>query len=334
MLLVTKWYGTFLFTDDMEPVKHVLFPKEPQAIAKRLMSIEDGKILSEERKIVQSEPLESFSVFERRLEALGGILTEERPVDLTAFEYDKKILHDSMMELSKRKLKTEIREDEHIVHAISALDEQTHAVNILFERLREWYAIHFPELEKLVPRERFVALISEKGSREEIDMVEETIGIEISDGEKEVFKLLGNLIIEQEKSIEVQKRYIEDKMKTLAPNLNHLAGPLIGARLIAFAKGLERLARMPSSTVQLLGAEKSLFKHLKDGSKPPKHGIIFQHPMVHKAPRNLRGRIARTFASKISIAARADFYSKNFIAVELKESLDKAMTAQKHQQKI
>lgn len=334
MLLITKWFGTFLCGDDGKPAEYKLFPKEAEAIAKRLKRIEEGEILAEESKIIQSAGPESFSVFERRLEKLGGILTDERDVDLSEFEYDKELMHAAMLDLSKRKLRTEVRDDEHIVKAIAYLDEQTHMANVLVGRLKDWYALHFPELEKLVSREKFVDLVSEKGDRSRMGLVDDSVGAEVSHNEIEAFRFISRSIREVDDSTSRLRLYVEGKMRELAPNLNHLAGPLVGARLIAYAKGLERLARMPSGTVQLLGAEKSLFKHLRDGSKPPKHGIIFQHPMVHGAPSRLRGKIARAFASKISIAARADFYSKRFIAEELKEGLDRTVASIKNHQKV
>jgi nucleolar protein 56 len=87
-----------------------------------------------------------------------------------------------------------------------------------------------------------------------------------------------------------------------------VAGATIGARLIAKAGGLDRLARLPASTVQVLGAEKALFRALRTGARPPKHGILFQHDAVHTAPKWQRGKIARALANKIAIAARIDFY--------------------------
>jgi nucleolar protein 56 len=334
MLLITKWYGTFLCDDSGKPVEYALFPKEYEAIGKRLKMIDDGEILAEEARLIQSASPESYSVFERRLEKLGGVLTEERDVDLSEFEYDKELMHAAMLDLSKRKLRTEVRDDEHIVKAIAYLDEQAHMTNVLIGRLREWYSLHFPELERLVSREKFIELVSEKADRSVMGLVQDSVGAEVTPNEIETFMLIGRSIRKADETTSKLRHYIEDKMGAVAPNLNHLAGPLIGARLISYAKGLERLARMPSSTVQLLGAEKSLFKHLRDGSKPPKHGIIFQHPMVHSAPLRLRGKIARAFASKISIAARADFYSKNFIAEELKEGLDRTVASIKNQQKV
>ena len=110
-------------------------------------------------------------------------------------------------------------------------------------------------------------------------------------------------------------------MEYSAPNISYLVGPIIGSRLITKAGGLKRLSKLPSGTIQVLGAEKALFRHLKDGSNPPKHGLIFQHPLIHRAPYWQRGKIARAFASKIALAAKMDEHSDKFVAEELKKDL-------------
>ena len=102
--------------------------------------------------------------------------------------------------------------------------------------------------------------------------------------------------------------YITEEMERIAPNLAATTGPLVGARLIHSAGGLRRLAGLPSSTVQVLGAEKAFFRFLREGGRPPKHGILFQHPSVHSAPTGLRGRMARTMAASASLASRLDAY--------------------------
>jgi len=89
----------------------------------------------------------------------------------------------------------------------------------------------------------------------------------------------------------------------------NVAGYLLGARLLSIAGSLEKLASMPSSTVQVIGASNALFKHLKGKASSPKHGMIFRHPYVNTAPKRLRGKIARAVAAKISFAARYDMYS-------------------------
>jgi nucleolar protein 56 len=112
-------------------------------------------------------------------------------------------------------------------------------------------------------------------------------------------------------------------MESVAPNVASVVGPVIGARLIAISGGLSRLATWPSGTVQLLGAETALFRHLKEGTKPPKHGILFQHPLVHNAPPWQRGATARALALATSTASKADAFTKNDLKVHLKEQVDK-----------
>jgi nucleolar protein 56 len=121
------------------------------------------------------------------------------------------------------------------------------------------------------------------------------------------------------KRIEAQ---IETDMHRVAPNISSVAGAFIGARLISLAKGLERLASFPASTIQLLGAEKALFRFKHQGGNPPKHGVIFQHPLINRSPRKWRGKIARALATKISIAVKADVFTKRFIADDLKKDLE------------
>jgi nucleolar protein 56 len=117
--------------------------------------------------------------------------------------------------------------------------------------------------------------------------------------------------------------YMDSLMEEVAPNTKALVGSLLGARLIALTGGLSNLARLPASTVQVLGAEKALFRSLKAGTRPPKHGIIFQHTLIHEAKRWQRGKIARAIAGKLAIAARTDAYSNKYIGDSLKAGLEK-----------
>jgi nucleolar protein 56 len=130
-------------------------------------------------------------------------------------------------------------------------------------------------------------------------------------------------LYERRKQIEA---YIESSMETLAPNLTLLAGPMLGARLISIAGSLEKLAAFPSSTIQVIGASKALFKHLRARAPSPKHGIIYSHPFINTSPWWVRGKVARALAAKLSLAARIDFYSakKNpSLAGELEEKIRK-----------
>ena len=112
-------------------------------------------------------------------------------------------------------------------------------------------------------------------------------------------------LFELRKNIEV---HVDEQMNEQAPNISAILGTAVGARILAHAGSLKRLATMPASTIQILGAEKALFRSLKTGANPPKHGILFQHATVHAAPRWQRGKIARAVAAKAAIAARVDVF--------------------------
>lgn len=325
MHLVTTWFGSFLCEGE-RIVGFKLFPRNAEEIANRMMRMEDWKILEEEKDLIRD--LEEFFVSEKRLERAGGTFSPERLDFLKGEDYgfDAKLLHDSMLEVAKRKMRGAIGADDHITQAVGCIEDLAETYNLLSGRLHEWYGLHFPELSKMVDEDQFLTLVAEHGDRESMPLkFKNSIGSKISQKDKEAMMGLAQLAKDIRGRRGGLEEYIEEMMRKVAPNVTHLAGPLIGAKLIALAGGLEELARCPSSTIQLLGAEKALFRHLKEGKKPPKHGVIFQHPWVHRAPYWQRGMIARALASKISIASRADFYSKRFIAQELKEALEKVL---------
>jgi nucleolar protein 56 len=119
--------------------------------------------------------------------------------------------------------------------------------------------------------------------------------------------------------------YVDKTMKEVAPNTRAVAGALLGARLIAIAGSLQNLAMRPASTIQVLGAEKALFRSLKTGARPPKHGLIFQHTLLHDAKRWQRGKIARAIAGKLAIAARTDAFGGRYVGDSLKADIEKRL---------
>jgi nucleolar protein 56 len=118
------------------------------------------------------------------------------------------------------------------------------------------------------------------------------------------------------------EEYIGNLMESVAPNMTVLAGPMVSARLISLAGSLKELARKPSSTIQIYGAEKALFRSMKTKATPPKHGVIFQVPLIHSAPYWQRGKLSRALAGKLTIAARVDAYSDRDIGDNLLEELN------------
>ncbi|HIH44858.1 MAG TPA: hypothetical protein HA257_07255, partial [Candidatus Methanoperedenaceae archaeon] len=149
-------------------------------------------------------------------------------------------------------------------------------------------------------------------------------GIDPKSPEEKLMQTLASNIVELRKTRKDIEEHINKEMAELAPNLSRISGPLLGARLVSLAGSLSRLASMPSSTVQVLGAGNALFRHLRGKSPPPKHGIIYMHPAISTAPKKLRGRISRALASKIAQAARIDFYS-GVVREELDAALEKRL---------
>ena len=114
-------------------------------------------------------------------------------------------------------------------------------------------------------------------------------------------------------------------MKTYCPNLLELAGVTIGAKLIELGKSLKHLALLPASTIQLLGAEKALFRHIKTGARSPKYGVIHAHSLIQKVNRDRKGKAARTLADKLSLCCRLDFFKGEFKANEYREELEETL---------
>lgn len=328
MKLFTTWFGTFIADDDGQIVEKKLFPMDEKEIASRLELMDRNEVLAEEEELADGRELD---VREKRLELLGTLSDFPQPeIGPEDFGFDMILLNRAMLSRGREKVRASATPDQQIVQAIRTIDDLTRIINLMSERLHEWHELNFPELTGLVNEGRYIELIAEFGDRGSMLASgritlddSDSIGTDISEEDAEAVKLLAINLQDTIRRRDEMEKYIIARMDGVARNTAYLAGPLIGARLIALTGGLDRLSKLPSSTIQLLGAEKALFKHLKDNAKPPKHGAIFQHPLIHRAPQWQRGRIARAFAGKISIAARADMYGENFIGQELEEQLNR-----------
>ncbi|WP_457751175.1 C/D box methylation guide ribonucleoprotein complex aNOP56 subunit [Thermococcus sp.] len=232
--------------------------------------------------------------------------------------------------------------DKMIIQAIEALDDIDKVINLLISRLREWYGLHFPELDEILPKhEQYVAFVKTVGSRENLNekklkelglsetkgekilkAAENSMGAPLGKFDEEIIVKLAEEISDLYRLRRQIEDYLETAMDEVAPNLKALVGAKLAARLMSLAGGLRELAMMPASTIQVLGAEKALFRHLRSGAKPPKHGVIFQYPAINRSPWWQRGKIARALAGKLAIAARVDYFSGEYIAEELKQELE------------
>ncbi|MFX1390780.1 MAG: C/D box methylation guide ribonucleoprotein complex aNOP56 subunit [Promethearchaeota archaeon] len=223
----------------------------------------------------------------------------------------------------------------------TVLDVIKKSISLFSSHLREWYGLHFPELtDKIVDDNITLAnLISILGFRQnftfenilhEFDMSEdkiklleqsalESMGADI---DVSVIQQYSDQIISLDNFRIQLENYLEGIMQEYSPNITKVIGSLIGAKLIAKAGSLQKLAYMPASRIQLLGAEKALYRFLKTGEKRPKHGLIFQWNQIRSAKAFNRGKIARVVAGKIGIAAKVDYFGGDFIGDNLSDEIE------------
>ena len=245
----------------------------------------DGLYVMKKGEIVNKFMFEDKKIYHEILNGnyskIQDFLSKYPNEELVIDEKEEKSI---MIEIAREKMKESIGEDYILVQILSAYDDIVSMLNLLSERI------------------------------DELENVEEIKGEKIEECEK---------LREEKENLTSLRDYLGERIEKLSvkisPNLSALVGPIVAARLINFAGGTKRLAKMPSSTIQVLGAEDAFFQHLKKGTPCPKHGIIFQVPEIRNSPKKFRGKIARALAGKIAIAARVDFYHGESIGEKLKE---------------
>ncbi|HDH91479.1 MAG TPA: C/D box methylation guide ribonucleoprotein complex aNOP56 subunit [Candidatus Aenigmarchaeota archaeon] len=342
--IVTTPIGCFGVEENNKIISFRLFPKDPEKIAEKLKVLQE-KILEEEREVEEELKKKGFkqiffSVARKGVKSIPGSEAEKFiKSNLRKIAVEKGFVKDEIefnqllvqvnVQLAKKRIKESIKKDRIVVQVNGAIEEIDKTINILVERLREWYGLHFPELNKTVKsHEKFAKIVKNFGKREKIKdpelkkIAESSMGTDFEDEDIRAVKLLAQQILELYALREKLQKYLEKLLKKVAPNLAEIAGPMLAAKLIAKAGSLLKLAKMPSSTIQLLGAEKSLFRYLHGKGKPPKYGLIFTHPLIQKAPKKHRGKIARAIASKLSMAVKIDYYSREYKGDKLKKDLE------------
>ncbi|WP_407455170.1 NOP5/NOP56 family protein [Methanobrevibacter sp.] len=323
--------GFYAFNDENELICEKLFPSNE--IIQKLAEINDKKIVEEELEIIEevsSDYDEIIIESNKRLSDYDNekitIKTPNKGGDYLRENYEKFGLDNEEITEIYRNLaiynikKASASEDKHLIQAINSIDEIDESISKLIERIREWYALYFPEMDTIKNNETYIKLISQNKTKDKIIEAKpdafpsEIIDIDedIDPNDLEIMNNYANAIYELQKSRKNLEEYVDLKMESIAPNLRLLVGSSLGAKLISHAGGLKRLAMYPSSTVQIMGAEKALFRHLKSGDRPPKYGLIYQHPQVRGAKWWNRGKIARMLAGMISLAVRRDVFTKTF----------------------
>ena len=323
--------GYYAFDNENNLISEKLFPKDE--IINRLAEINDKKIVKEELELIEEICQDYDKIIiesnKRTSDYDNEKITVKTPNpggEYLRNNYDKFGLDNGEITEIYRNLaiydikRASASEDKHLIQAINSIDEIDESISKLIERIREWYALYFPEMDTVKNNETYIKLISQNKTKDKIieakpeAFPDEIIDIDedIDPRDLEIMNNYANSIYELQKSRKNIEEYVDSKMESIAPNLKLLVGSSLGAKLISHAGGLKRLAMYPSSTVQIMGAEKALFRHLKSGDRPPKYGLIYQHPQVRGAKWWNRGKIARMLAGMISLAVRRDVFTKTF----------------------
>jgi len=234
---------------------------------------------------------------------------------------------------SRSRLKFNVNKNDNVViQAISLLDQLDKDINTFAMRVREWYSWHFPELVKIVNDNILYARVAcflqnrasvtdstfsglteitkdEEQSKLILAAAKSSMGYESSEFDMKCVVRFADRLVHLAEYRNKLSEYLHHKMSDIAPNLTALIGEVVGARLINHAGSLTTLAKYPASTVQILGAEKALFRALKTRGNTPKYGLIFNSTFIGRAKPKDKGRISRYLANKCSIASRIDAFA-------------------------
>ncbi len=330
--------GVLAFDEKESLIAYKLFEKDPEAIAKKLSDVcgEEKEVVENLKNIgytkIFSENKIKDTLYEK--DNIASRLVREK---LREFSKDldfgsdvelNKLLSQVNIQATKVKISQQ-KKDKILMQVIGVISEIDKATNVFSERLIEWYGLHFPEMQRVLnSNERYVKTVFEYGNRDDIQdeklkaSAKKSAGMDFSkqdiDPVKKYAKEIDNVFALREEMV----AYLEEVASKIIPNMSAVAGPLLACRLLQLAGGIEKVARMPSSTLQLIGAEKALFRHMKGQGKSPKYGIIYQHPLIQQAPNDKRGKVARIIAAKLTLASRIDAYSEKNKGAEYRKELE------------
>ncbi|MBO7693746.1 MAG: ATP-binding protein [Methanobrevibacter sp.] len=337
--------GFIAFDEDLQIADYKLFTEDE--VVSNLIKIEENEILDEEIELIngmkldskdedkiiiettkrksQYKELENYENIEVKTPNKGGEHLRSN-IDNILEEIGFSKSQDEIIQIYEKLAiykikKSSQEEDKLLIQAINSVDDIDESISKLVERIRDWYTIYFPEMDTISSNETYIKLIAESENREDIlenymehfsEEIEESTGADIEEDDLLMLKSFAESIYSLQKSRKELETYIDAKMEAIAPNLRDLLGSTLGAKLIAHIGSIKRLATYPASVIQIMGAEKAIFRHLKTGERPPKHGLIFQHPSVRGAKWWNRGKIARNLALKITLAVRKDVFSGEY----------------------
>ena len=307
MYLFTNIMGVFIFDAQFNVIEKILF-KDLEDFRNKDSFIEKIKAKNKDLREPNEPELKNILLFFKNKVFLGE-------------------LRNKNLQLTKESIKKSVSPDVLIIHAIKLINDVDKAVNLLAKRAREWYELYNPEFSRATEsHEIFTEGLLDKEKNELLGAlgvdIASSMGADLRKADIEPIKSLALQIQGLYKLRKAQESYISSLMEELCPNTKAVCGFLICAKLIEHAGSLKRLSEMPASTIQILGAENALFRHMRTGAKPPRHGVIVHHPLIAGAPERMHGKVARALADKISIASKIDYFKGKFIGDELRRAFE------------
>lgn len=295
---VATWFGAFL-VEDGGVVRAVPTPLEPEALAERAARRRAGTLIPEEEELLRARGSADWVTRDRRLAEHGLRFdpTSDAAIDATASGVDPSLHRTVLLAEAGRALEVGWDPSIHVQEAVRAAADLDRVRNLIGERLGTWVSRDRPDVDP-GDHDRAAREAMGPGTPSPLSPRDPSL--------TEARRRLAELFRAVEQARHALTKAIEVTAPVRAPNVSSLLGPELSARMIAQAGGLERLARLPSSTVQVLGAERAFFEHLRGRAPPPRHGHLFLHPAIQSAPKGERGKLARALAGKVSIAARLD----------------------------
>lgn len=293
--IVSLWHGAYL-VEDGRVLDHRAVPADSATLAEREGARSRGELTPEERELLGLNDGRRWTTRDRRL--VGGAVE----FDLRApAGVDRGVPvgphRDAVLAAADRALLAAWDPSVHVQEAVRSLRDLDRALNLLGERLAGWASHDAPGVDPDDPtgaaRSVLAATEPSRFGPSEPTLVQAR-------------RRLAELFLELRRLREEVDRAVVAAAPSRTPNLSALLGAELSSLLLAQAGGLDRLARLPASTVQVLGAEKAFFEHLRGRAPPPRHGLLFLHPSIQSATRVDRGRLARSLAAKVAIAARLD----------------------------
>lgn len=367
--LVESPAGLFLLEKTGKISEKALFPRNPKDAALSLSEVRKGNLPQEYSEFLEklskvkleevTVDNEALATIARRIGTFKVLLDEREPaitrlrnrlpsilvrlrVIESKDEYER-FVRDVSMELAKTAItEATTKRDLYAIQTVRCIEDLDKTMNLLAGRIREWYGLHFPELDRLVEKhDSYIRLVQNLGTRESFsyenlvgqgipqdrataisEAAQRSAGAEMATPDMEWLRDVSATVLQLYKLRETAEKYTDKIMAEVAPNMTSVLGAILSAKLISMGGSVENIAKMPASTLQVLGAEKALFRTLKTGARPPKHGIIFQYGAIHQSPKWLRGRIARAVAGKLAIAARMDAYGGGDVGEKFRNELD------------